>query len=135
VNLILSHSSEPNTKPPSMTYLTLNSYNTEYLLQVCPMDSYHTRWMFFENRVREKRRRKRGLDYSNEIPFEKKPAPGFYDTLSETFDPLDPNFKRLRQQTLDGELRRDKEAVCSFHNYSHCAGLYLLYTADVMKPS
>jgi pre-mRNA-splicing factor CDC5/CEF1 len=60
--------------------------------------------------VREKRRRKRGLDYAKEIPFEKKPAPGFYDTSGETFDPLDPNFKRLRQQTLDGELRRDKEA-------------------------
>lgn len=60
--------------------------------------------------VREKRRRKRGIDYAAEIPFEKKPAPGFYDTANETFDPLDPNFKRLRQQQLDGELRRDKEA-------------------------
>lgn len=60
--------------------------------------------------VREKRRRKRGIDYAEEIPFEKKPAPGFYDTSSEAFDPLDPNFKRLRQQQLDGELRRDKEA-------------------------
>ena len=60
--------------------------------------------------VREKRRRKRGLDYATEVPFEKKPAPGFYDTVNETFDPLNPNFKRLRQQQLDGELRRDKEA-------------------------
>jgi len=60
--------------------------------------------------VREKRRRKRGIDYAEEIPFEKKPAPGFYDTANEAFDPLDPNFKRLRQQQLDGELRRDKEA-------------------------
>lgn len=60
--------------------------------------------------VREKRRRKRGIDYAAEVPFEKKPAPGFYDTSNEAFDPLDPNFKRLRQQQLDGELRRDKEA-------------------------
>jgi len=60
--------------------------------------------------VREKRRRKRGINYAEEIPFEKKPAPGFYDTSNESFDPLDPNFKRLRQQQLDGELRRDKEA-------------------------
>jgi len=60
--------------------------------------------------VREKRRRKRGIDYAAEIPFEKKPAPGFYDTANEGFDPMDPNFKRLRQQQLDGDLRRDKEA-------------------------
>ena len=60
--------------------------------------------------VRAKRKRKRGVDYNKEIPFEKKPAPGFYDTSNEAFDPMDPNFKRLRQQELDGELRRDKEA-------------------------
>ena len=37
-------------------------------------------------RVKEKRRRKRGVDYNAEIPFEKKPAPGKLtlpiDTLS-----------------------------------------------------
>ena len=37
--------------------------------------------------------------------------PGFYDTLNENFNPEDPNFKKLRQQELDGELRRDKEDV------------------------
>ena len=36
---------------------------------------------------------------------------GFHDTASEEFNPVDPNFKRLRQQQLDGELRREKEAV------------------------
>jgi len=30
--------------------------------------------------VRAKRRKKRGIDYNAEIPLEKKPAPGFYDT-------------------------------------------------------
>lgn len=30
--------------------------------------------------VRAKRRKKRGVDYNAEIPFEKRPAPGFYDT-------------------------------------------------------
>lgn len=39
---------------------------------------------------------------------------GFYDTSNETFEPNQPNFKRLRQQELDGELRRDKEAVSYF---------------------
>ena len=37
---------------------------------------------------------------------------GFHDTSNEVYDPLNPDFKRLRQQNLDGELRRDKEAVC-----------------------
>ncbi|ESN99205.1 hypothetical protein HELRODRAFT_155960 [Helobdella robusta] len=59
--------------------------------------------------IREKKRKKRGIDYLNEVPFEKKPAPGFYDTSNEKFDPLDPDFKRLRQQQLDGDMRRDKE--------------------------
>lgn len=31
---------------------------------------------------------------------------GFYDTSMEIYDPLAPNFKRLRQQHLDGELRK-----------------------------
>ena len=62
-------------------------------------------------RVREKRRKKRGVDYNAEIPFEKKPAPGFYDTANETFNAEAPNFKRLRQQNLDGERRDDVEAV------------------------
>lgn len=60
--------------------------------------------------VKEKRRRKRGVDYNAEIPFEKKPAPGLHDTSNEIYEPTDPDFKRLRQQNLDGELRRDKEA-------------------------
>ncbi|XP_059154563.1 cell division cycle 5-like protein [Physella acuta] len=59
--------------------------------------------------VKQKRRKKRGVDYNAEIPFEKRPAPGFYDTSQEVFDPLNPNYKRLRQQNLDGDLRREKE--------------------------
>jgi len=60
--------------------------------------------------VKEKRRRKRGVDYNAEIPFEKKPAQGFYDTSQEAFNPDGPDFKRLRQQQLDGERRADKES-------------------------
>ena len=37
--------------------------------------------------------------------------PGFYSTSEETYNPLDPDYKRLRQQNMDGELRRDKEDV------------------------
>lgn len=61
--------------------------------------------------VRTKRRKKRGVDYNAEIPFEKKPAPGFYDTSNENVDALDPNFKRLRQQDMDGMRRDEKEEV------------------------
>ncbi len=61
--------------------------------------------------VRQKRRKKRGVDYNAEIPFEKKPAPGFYDTSNENVDALDPNFKRLRQQDMDGIRRDEQEEV------------------------
>ncbi|KAJ1521666.1 hypothetical protein ONE63_003312 [Megalurothrips usitatus] len=54
-------------------------------------------------------RKKRGVDYNREIPFEKKPAAGFFDTSEEIVDPMAPNFARLRQQHLDGDLRAEKE--------------------------
>ncbi|KAM6997853.1 cell division cycle 5-like protein [Tautogolabrus adspersus] len=59
--------------------------------------------------VQKKRKKKRGVDYNAEIPFQKKPAQGFYDTSMEQYVPLEPNFKRLRQQHLDGELRNEQE--------------------------
>ncbi|CAB1335310.1 unnamed protein product [Coregonus sp. 'balchen'] len=59
--------------------------------------------------AQKKRKKKRGVDYNAEIPFEKKPSQGFYDTSMELYDGLEPNFKRLRQQHLDGELRNEKE--------------------------
>ncbi|XP_071545463.1 cell division cycle 5-like protein [Panulirus ornatus] len=57
----------------------------------------------------QKRKKRKGVDYNEEIPFEKAPSAGFYDTSQETYDPMQPNFKRLRQQHLDGELRSEKE--------------------------
>ncbi|XP_037799007.1 cell division cycle 5-like protein [Penaeus monodon] len=57
----------------------------------------------------QKRKKRKGIDYNDEIPFEKRPAPGFYDTSQETYDPMQPNFKRLRQQHLDGEMRSERE--------------------------
>ncbi len=48
------------------------------------------------------------LNYNEEIPFEKKPARGFYDTAGEELD-IDPiTFRGLRQHQLD-EKRRDEE--------------------------
>ncbi|XP_022081761.1 cell division cycle 5-like protein [Acanthaster planci] len=57
--------------------------------------------------TRKKRNKKRRIDYNADIPFEKKPAPGFYDTSEENVSALDPNFKRLRRQDMD-EARRDE---------------------------
>lgn len=58
----------------------------------------------------KKRRKKRGrIDYNAEIPFEKQPAPGFYDTSQEVINPDNPNFRRLRQDHLDSETRREQE--------------------------
>lgn len=61
--------------------------------------------------VSQKGKRKRGINYNTEIPFEKKAAPGFYDTSKEHVDPLSADFSKLRQQHLDGELRQEKEEM------------------------
>jgi len=53
-------------------------------------------------------RRNRVIDYNNEVPFEKRPAKGFYDTASEVFDKNDPDFKKLRMDQMD--LKRRDEA-------------------------
>lgn len=55
------------------------------------------------------KKRKRGIDYLNEVPFEKKPMPGFYDTSKDSHVPLESNFRSLRQSQLDGESRRAVE--------------------------
>ena len=64
--------------------------------------------------VRKKRLRKGLIDYNAEVPFEKKPALGFYDTSAETFDVTDPNYKKLRLHELD-EKRRDEEEQRNRH--------------------
>jgi len=52
-------------------------------------------------------RRNRVINYNAEIPFEKKPAQGFYDTSGEHDGPKGMNFKRLRMDQVD-EKRRDE---------------------------
>lgn len=60
--------------------------------------------------VGNRKRKIKGIDYNAEIPFEKQPARGFYDTSEEFVVPISADFSRLRQQNLDGELRSEKEA-------------------------
>ncbi|EDW17158.1 cell division cycle 5-like protein [Drosophila mojavensis] len=55
------------------------------------------------------RKRIKGIDYNAEIPFEKRPAIGFYDTSEEHLQKQEPDFNKMRQQDLDGELRSEKE--------------------------
>ncbi|EAT38672.1 AAEL009469-PA [Aedes aegypti] len=57
-----------------------------------------------------RKRKLKGIDYNSEIPFEKTPAAGFYDTSEEFVVPIAADFSSLRQQQLDGELRTEKEA-------------------------
>lgn len=59
--------------------------------------------------VSTRRKKKRGVDYNAEIPFEKRPAIGFYDTSTEVIDPMAPDFSKLRQQQLDGERGSEVE--------------------------
>lgn len=59
--------------------------------------------------IRKHRKKKRGVDYNAEIPFEKKPAQGFYDTAEEELPDYQPDFKKLRQDHLDGKMRDDVE--------------------------
>lgn len=60
--------------------------------------------------VGNRKRKLKGIDYNAEIPFEKQPAKGFYDTTGEFVVPIAADFSKLRQQNLDGELRSEKEA-------------------------
>lgn len=60
--------------------------------------------------VGNRKRKIKGIDYNSEIPFEKQPARGFYDTSGEFVVPIASDFSKLRQQNLDGELRSEKEA-------------------------
>merc|ERR1712062_963594 len=56
-------------------------------------------------RVKLFRLKKGRIDYNSEIPFEKKPASGFYDTSNEEFVAPKPKFGSLRQHELDEKRR------------------------------
>jgi len=58
-------------------------------------------------RIKYGTRRNRVIAYNTEIPFEKKPALGFYDVSNEALDKEGINFKSLRQDQVD-EKRRDE---------------------------
>ncbi|CAN4106893.1 unnamed protein product [Withania somnifera] len=59
--------------------------------------------------ARQRKRKRRGIDYNAEIPFEKKPPPGFYDVTEEDRPVDQPKFPTTIEE-LEGERRVDKEA-------------------------
>ncbi|CAK9300285.1 unnamed protein product [Gordionus sp. m RMFG-2023] len=61
------------------------------------------------NAFKNFKKRRPQIDYNAEIPFEKKPAAGFFDPDNDVFRPEEIDFKKLRQQNLEGELRVQKE--------------------------
>lgn len=59
--------------------------------------------------VRRYMSRRRGVDYNLEIPFEKAPAIGFYDTAQEKFDPDKIDYKRLRVDNRNQAAKEEQE--------------------------
>uniref|UniRef100_A0ABD2WMM0 Uncharacterized protein n=1 Tax=Trichogramma kaykai TaxID=54128 RepID=A0ABD2WMM0_9HYME len=61
--------------------------------------------------VQQKNKRKRGINYNTEIPFEKKPALGFYDTSNEEIDPHAADFSQLKKNQQNQLSRQEKEEI------------------------
>jgi pre-mRNA-splicing factor CDC5/CEF1 len=62
--------------------------------------------------VREKAKRGGGVDYAKEVPFEHRPAPGFFDTGDEAAltREMREEFRPVTKDELEGRQRRDIEA-------------------------
>ncbi|XP_057439542.1 cell division cycle 5-like protein [Lotus japonicus] len=59
--------------------------------------------------IRQRRRKRRGIDYNAEIPFEKRPPPGFFDVADEDRPVEQPKFPTTIEE-LEGKRRVDVEA-------------------------
>ncbi|KAF7805229.1 cell division cycle 5-like protein [Senna tora] len=59
--------------------------------------------------VRQRRRKRKGIDYNAEIPFEKRPPPGFFDVTDEDRIVEQPMFPTTIEE-LEGKRRIDVEA-------------------------
>ncbi|KAL4378741.1 hypothetical protein GQ457_02G033850 [Hibiscus cannabinus] len=59
--------------------------------------------------TRHRRRKRKGIDYNTEIPFEKRPPPGFYDVVDEDRPVEQPKFPTTIEE-LEGKRRVDIEA-------------------------
>ncbi|XP_022745791.1 cell division cycle 5-like protein [Durio zibethinus] len=59
--------------------------------------------------TRRRKRKRKGIDYNAEIPFEKRPPPGFYDVADEDRTVEQPKFPTTIEE-LEGKRRVDIEA-------------------------
>ena len=59
--------------------------------------------------IRQRRRKRRGIDYNAEIPFEKRPPPGYFDVADEDREVEQPAFPTTIEE-LEGKRRIDVEA-------------------------
>ncbi|CAL5322020.1 unnamed protein product [Camellia sinensis] len=59
--------------------------------------------------TRQRKRKRKGIDYNAEIPFEKKPPPGFFDVADED-QPVEQLKFPTTIEELEGEKRTDREA-------------------------
>ncbi|KAJ7973552.1 Cell division cycle 5-related protein [Quillaja saponaria] len=59
--------------------------------------------------VRHRKRKRRGIDYNAEIPFEKRPPPGFFDVTNEDRTVEQPKFPTTIEE-LEGKRRADVES-------------------------
>ncbi|KAJ0988506.1 hypothetical protein J5N97_006862 [Dioscorea zingiberensis] len=59
--------------------------------------------------TRQRKRKRKGIDYNAEIPFEKRPPPGFYDVADEETPTKQPQFPTTIED-LEGKKRADVEA-------------------------
>ena len=90
--------------------------------------------------MRARDRRRRGVDYNQEVAFEKAPAIGFYDTAAEkeTTKELGREFRPLTLEEMEGRRRKvtccDPSRLClpspswtvCVHN-AHAGGTHFLY--------
>ncbi|CAG8523095.1 8965_t:CDS:10 [Dentiscutata erythropus] len=53
------------------------------------------------------KKKKKGMDYNADIPFEKKPALGFYDTTEEKNRQIEPGFTNVHLHKLEGKRRSE----------------------------
>ncbi|XP_027350739.1 cell division cycle 5-like protein [Abrus precatorius] len=59
--------------------------------------------------IRQRRKKRKGIDYNAEIPFEKRPPPGFFDVTDEERPVEQPKFPTTIEE-LEGKRRVDVEA-------------------------
>ncbi|KAK9137916.1 hypothetical protein Sjap_008510 [Stephania japonica] len=59
--------------------------------------------------TRQRKRKRKGIDYNAEIPFEKRPPPGFYDVADEDRPVEQPKFPTTIEE-IEGKRRVDVEA-------------------------